>query len=160
MPVLVLLRTRQRPLRPTGCHCPLAIRRMEGALAATFAPLDRRLCRYALGGASSSLCFELRHQSGDGIKLRLGVTHRLRQHGAKLVFGGRPRLNVRLWGCGHGLNVRSGNLNLKAAGLPSSLHHEFVDMPLGLPRAYPQRRRLSPITETAVLIIQAMKLGL
>jgi hypothetical protein len=49
---------------------------------------------------------------------------------------------------------------LKASALGAYLHHEFLDDRLGLPRAYPQRRRLSPITEAAVLIVKAMKLGL
>jgi hypothetical protein len=106
------------------------------ALAATFAPLSRPLCRRALGGASSSLCLRYWGLVGDGVQFRLRVAHGLRQHGAKLILGGRLRLR----GCAHRPNVRRTNLNLKAAGLPSSLHHEFSAVRLGLPRAYPQRR--------------------
>jgi hypothetical protein len=113
-----------------NCSGPGGAQAHRWTLGATFARLHRRLCGETPSGTTAPLCLQLRCQSGDGIKLWLGVTYRLRQHRAELVFRGRLRLNVRLWGCGHRVDVLSANLNLKAAGLPPSLNHEFAYAPL------------------------------
>jgi hypothetical protein len=73
----------------------LAIRRTEGALGAIFSPCSLDLCR-----VTTPLNL-FRYRSANGIELWIGVAHRLRQHGAKLIFGGRLRLNIWLEGNAH-----------------------------------------------------------
>lgn len=104
------------------------------ALAATFAPLRRSLCKCSFGGAGSLLFLRCRDRwDGDGIELRLGVAHGLGQHRTKLVLGRRLRSHIGLW-CAHFQNVRTTNLNLKAAAPPSCLNHEWAMSSRGVSR--------------------------
>jgi hypothetical protein len=97
--------TARRSRASAGCGGLLVVRlnaqTHRWALAATFAPLGRKLCRGALCEASSSLCLRSGGLVGDGVEFRLGVAHGLSQHRTKLVFGRRLRPHVRFRGCAH-----------------------------------------------------------
>ena len=129
-------------------------------LGATFAPLISGLCRRCLRCAGS-LCHRCRNWSH--VEFRLGVAHGLSQHRAKLVLCGRLRSYVGLL-CAHSAKLRRANLNLKVAALGSYLNDEWcVSHAKCCPLARmssPSMARLPLITKAAVLVVQAIELGL